>query len=110
MIIFFLEKLRKLFKSLGKLEDLIIDKLIILKNNSHHFSKVNIIKDENFENFNFQVSKKTNYPKKLVIILCFYYNEKKINILKKNIQQISSYNFSTDLKIKILSQKHKKIE
>ena len=99
MIIFFLEKLRKLFKSLGKFEDLIIDKLTILKNNSHHFSKVNIVKDENFENFNFQVSKKTNYPKKLVIILCFYYNEKKINILKKNIQLISSYNFSTDLNI-----------
>ena len=33
MIFFFLNKLRKLFKSLGKIENKIIDKLVLLEKN-----------------------------------------------------------------------------
>ena len=97
MITFFLEKLRKLLKSIGKLENNVIDKLVLLegKNNiKPGYYKINFQK---FTNFEYQIKQKKNYPKKLAIVICFYFNKKKINILKKTIHEISSYNFSTDL-------------
>ena len=48
-------------------------------------------------NLRSQFKQKNNYPKKLAIVVCFYFNPKKINILKKTLQEINSYNFKIDL-------------
>ena len=97
MIIFFLKKLRKLFKSIGKLENKVIDKLILIeKKNNNKFENF-FINSHNFLNLRSQFKQKNNYPKKLAIVVCFYFNPKKINILKKTLQEINSYNFKIDL-------------
>ncbi len=97
MNIFFLKKLRKLFKSIGKLENKIIDKLVLIEKKNNLKSNNYFIKSHNFTNFQSQLKQKKNYPKKLAIVVCFYFNQKKINILKKTIQEINSYNFKIDL-------------
>ena len=81
MIIFFLKKLRKLFKSIGKLENTTIDKLVLLEKKNLS-AKSYIINNKNFTNFKYNLSKK-NYPKKIAIVICFYFNKNNINILKK---------------------------
>ena len=99
MIIFFLKKLRKLFKSIGKLENKIVDELILIdKKNKHNAGKFSI-KDNDFKNLSIQLKRRKNYPKKLAVVVCFYFNPKKIDILKKTIQKINSYNFKIDLTI-----------
>ena len=84
MIIFFLKKLRKLFKSIGKLENKVIDKLILIEKKNNYKSQNFFINSNNFINFQSQYKQKNNYPKKLAIVVCFYFNQKKIKILKKN--------------------------
>lgn len=97
MFIFFLKKLRKLFRSLGKVESKIVDKLVQLEDTSKiKFNKA-LLKDSDFTNWSFILKQKKNYPKKLVIVICFYFNKKKINILKKTIKKISQYRFKIDL-------------
>lgn len=95
MLIFFLKKIRKLFKSIGKLEFFVIEKLIFLENSINNF----YLDDKYFKNFNFNYLKKKFFPKKLVIVICFFYNKKKIEHLKKNLDQISSYKFKKNLTI-----------
>ena len=71
---FFLEKLRKLFKSIGKLEFAIVDKLIFLKNSTNKFE----ISDNYFDDIESKILKKKFSPKKLVVVVCFFYNKKKL--------------------------------
>ena len=73
MFIFFLKKLRKLFRSLGKVESKIVDKLVQLEDTSKiKFNKA-LLKDSDFTNWSFILKQKKNYPKKLVIVICFYF-------------------------------------
>ena len=97
MIIFFLKKLRKLFKSIGKFENTIIDKLVLLDNPSKFSGKKLILKSDHFNNLHKKLNQKKNYPKKLVIVICFFYNKNKIKILKKTLDMINSYDFKIDL-------------
>ena len=97
MIIFFLKKLRKLFKSIGKLENKVIDKLILIEKKNNNKSENFFINSNNFSNFHTQFKQRNNYPKKLAIVVCFYFNSKKIKILRKTLQEINSYNFKIDL-------------
>lgn len=106
---FFLEKLRKLFKSIGKLEFAIVDKLIFLKNSTNKFE----ISDNYFDDIESKILKKKFSPKKLVVVVCFFYNKKKIINLKKTINQISSYKFKKELIIitnNIDTQQRKKLK
>ena len=52
MFIFFLKKLRKLFRSLGKIESKIIDKLIQLEDKSQIRNNKSLLNDSNFTNWN----------------------------------------------------------
>ena len=99
MIIFFLKKLRKLFKSIGKLENNIIDKLTLIEKKNNFNSKNLVVNIKKFLDFPAQLKRRDNYPKKLAIVLCFYFNSKKIEVLKKTIQKLYSYNFNIDLTI-----------
>ena len=78
MINFFFNKLRKLFKSIGKLENNIIDKLTLLEKEKNPSLKNYIIRNKIFADFNFQLRNKKNYPSKLAIVICFYFNQKKL--------------------------------
>lgn len=111
MINFFLNKLRKLFKSIGKLENNIIDKLTLLEKEKNPSLKNYIIRNKIFTDFNFQLKNKKNYPTKLAIVICFYFNQKKIEILRKTIREFKTYKFKIDLTLitNELSQKQKKI-
>ena len=51
MIIFFLKKLRKLFKSIGKFENSIIDKLVLLDNGIKYKSNQLVLKTSHFRSF-----------------------------------------------------------
>ena len=109
MIIFFLKKLRKLFKSIGKLENTTIDKLVLLEKKNLS-AKSYIINNKNFTNFKYNLSKK-NYPKKIAIVIFFYFNKNKINILKKTVKSITTFpfNFELTLLTNQLSKKQKNI-
>ena len=111
MIIFFLKKLRKLFKSIGKLENNIIDRLLLLEKKNKSKSKAFRIKSQDFTNFQYQLKQNKNFPKKLAIVICFYFNDKKINILRTTVREIISYNFKIDLTVitNNLSNKQRKI-
>jgi len=95
MLIFFLNKLRKLLKSIGKLEFVIIEKLIFIESCVNNFH----LNDKYFNNFDVNYKKKKFFPKKLIIVICFFYNKKKIENLKKTLNQISSYRFKKNLTI-----------
>ncbi len=95
MIIFFLEKLRRIFKSLGKLEEVLIDKITLIQ--KQKIKQKVAVNDQVFLDYNNNFKKKINYPQKMVIVVCFYYNSKKIEILKKTINEIYSYKFKIEL-------------
>ena len=60
MIILFFEKLRKLFRSLGKIEKKLIDKLVQLEKNPKIKLNTSIIKDHNFTNWGHLLKQKEN--------------------------------------------------
>jgi len=99
MIIFILEKIRKVLKSIGKLEFKIIDKLILLKNENKKYSSKSPLKYKDLENIETKLNKNQNFPKKLVIVICFYFKKNKLKILEKTISEISLYKFKNDIKI-----------
>lgn len=95
MIFSLLNRLRKILKSIGKLEFKIIERLIYLENRSNKQS----LNNNDFENLDYELEKKINHPKKLAVVVCFFFNSKKINILKKTIKKIDSYDFNTNITI-----------
>jgi hypothetical protein len=90
MYIFILEKIRKIFKSIGKLENKIIDNII---NKTDKIEKQFVLKDYHFK----KVLEKKYKPKKIAIVICFYFKKSRFKTLNKNILEIASYNFNTDL-------------
>ena len=64
MNIFFLKKLRKLFKSIGKLENKIIDKLVLIEKKNNLKSDNYFIKSHNFTNFQSQLKQKKKLSEK----------------------------------------------
>ena len=92
MYIFLLEKFRKIFKSIGKIEAKIIDNII------HRTDKAEnqfILKDYHFR----KVLEKEYEPRKIAIVICFYFRRGKLKTLNQNILEIASYNFNTDLTV-----------
>ena len=99
MTTFFLEKIRKLIKSIGKLEFNIIDQ-ITLKNNSNNLNNKKImLKDNHFEKIAYELNFKKNLPHKLVIVVCFFFNSKKLKILKKTLKNLSKLNFKKNITV-----------
>ena len=78
MIIFFLKKLRKLFKSIGKLENKVIDKLILIEKkiitNQGIFSLIVIIS----QIFVLNLNKKIIIQKNLQLLFAFILIQKKL--------------------------------
>ena len=92
MYVFLLEKFRKIFKSIGKIETKIIDNII---HRTDKTEKQYILKDYHFR----RVIEKEYEPRKLAIVICFYFRRGKLKTLNKNILEIASYNFNTDLTV-----------
>lgn len=107
MFIFFLNKLRKLLKSIGKLELVIIEKLVFIESSVNNFH----LDNKYFKNFDLNYTKKKFFPNKLTIVICFFYNKKKIENLKKTLSQISSYKFKKNITIvtNTLENSHRKV-
>ena len=111
MLIYFLNKLRKIFKSIGKKEHLINDLIIYLK-----FKKKNSNKKISNKIFKLLCEKKIKC--KPVAVVSFLYNEKKINNLEKvcdGLKKISNQiviyilvNKVSNSKIKLIKKKLKK--
>ncbi len=90
---FLLERLRRVFKSLGKYEYKILDKITLLENKK---IKIN---DSEFLNFEKNLKNSDFLPRKISIVICFYFNNKRIKNLKKICENINSYNFPKSLSI-----------
>ena len=99
MNIFILKKLRKLFKSLGKYEYKILDKITLLENKKQNKIKNIILDDNKFLQIEKNLSNPLFEPKKISIVICFHYNKKRIKNLIKICKNISSYRFSKDVSI-----------
>ena len=90
---FLLKKLRKVFKSLGKYEYKMLDKITLLEN-----KKINI--DEKFfSKFEKNIKSSSFFPKKMSIVICYHFNKKRIKNLKKICQNIDNYKFSKNVSI-----------
>ena len=98
-MIFFLEKFRKIVKSLGKLETKIIDKIILLKNEKKKRLKGYYLDDRIFEKVDEKIDKKENNPKKLIILICFFFNPKKFKTLEKTLINLNSLNLKKSITI-----------
>ena len=99
MTTFFLEKIRKLIKSIGKLEFNIIDQ-ITLKNNSNNLNNKKIVlKDNHFEKIAYELNLNKNLPHKLVIVVCFFFNSKKLKILKKTLKNLTELNIKKNITV-----------
>ena len=107
MYIYFLEKIRKLFKSLGKKEDAITEIISFerYKKINKHFS----LKEDNFN-----PGKEYNKSIKIFATIAFFYKKNKIKNLVtvcKNLEKISKKNeiyIVTNVSNKIMEKKFKK--
>ncbi len=97
MILYFLKRLRKLFKSIGKIEFRFIDKIVLLENNLIKTKFKLSLKDSHLVDFENQLENKNNFPKRMVILICFFFKDIKLNNLRKSINQISNYKFGKEL-------------
>ena len=91
----FLEIARKLFKSLGKYEYKILDKIIFLKSKNKYIH----INDNDILNIQRNLDNEKYHPKKIAITICFHFNKKKIKNLIKVCSQINEYAFSKHVTI-----------
>ena len=91
----FLEIIRKIFKSLGKYEYKILDKIIFINSKKKQI-KINDNEIINIEN---NLENKSYQPKKLAITICFHFNKKKIDNLIKVCSEIKEYKFPKDVTI-----------
>ena len=90
---FLLKRLRKIFKSLGKYEFKILDKITLLEN-----KKININEKE-FIDFEKNIKKSTFFLKKMSIVICFHFNKKRIKNLKIISKNINDYKFKKNVSI-----------
>ena len=89
---YLLNKIRKATKSIGKIENNIQDKITY---NLSKKQKSLTLKEKDFEN----IIRKKNVPKKIATVICFYFKEKRLSTLNKNILKISKYNFKKNITI-----------
>ena len=90
---FLLKKLRRIFKSLGKYEYKILDKITLLEN-----KQIKI--DENvFFELEKNLKKSSFIPKKISVVICFHFNKKRIKNLQKICANINNYKFSKRVSI-----------
>ena len=107
MYIYFLKKLRKLFKSLGKKEDKISEII--------SYEKFKKISTKYHYNKKFDPNKKVNKSIKIFATISFFHNKNKINnliVVCKNLEKISLKNeicIVTNKSDKFLEKKLKKI-
>lgn len=96
-MIFLLKKIRKLFKSLGKLEFWILDK-ITLALNIKEKKKLNYnLKNHIFDNIYEKICSKKNNPKKIIIVVCFYFNIKKIKVFDQTLVNLNLLNLNKEI-------------
>ena len=96
-MIFLLKKIRKLFKSLGKLEFWILDK-ITLATNIKEKKKLNYnLKNHIFDNIYEKICSKKNNPKKIIIVVCFYFNIKKIKVFDQTLVNLNLLNLNKEV-------------
>ena len=93
MFIFLLEKTRRLFKSLGKYEFNLIDKIILTKNKIVKKNTNIILNEINFQKINKYLVNNSSNSKKIAIVICFHFKSKKIKKLVKVCSNISNYDF-----------------
>ena len=89
MNIYLLNKIRKIFKSIGKYEYKILDKITLLEN------KKVIIKDKDFNS----LENKFNFPKKIAITICFHFKKNKIKNLVNSCSSIENCKFFKEVLI-----------
>ena len=111
MFVFLLEKARRLFKSLGKYEFDLIDKIILSINTSIKRNKNIILNEASFKKINKYSKNNSNNSRKLSIVICFHFKLKKIKKLLKVCSNISNYNFNNHITIitNNISKSQKKI-
>ena len=90
---FLLEKLRKIFKSLGKYEYNILDKITLLGN------KKKIIGNNLFLKFEKSLKKTSFLKKKILIVICFHFNNNRIKNLEQICENINNYKLSKKILI-----------
>jgi hypothetical protein len=94
-MIFFLEKLRRLFKSLGKYEFKVLDKITLLESNVTNLA----FNDDKFLDLEKNIKNKAYKPKKIAVVICFHHNKKRINNLNRICKIIKDYKFSKNISI-----------
>ena len=99
MFVLLLEKARRLFKSLGKYEFDLIDKIILTKNKSIKKNRNIILNEPSFKKINKYSKNSSNNSKRLAIVICFHYKLKKIKKLITVCSNISKYNFNYHITI-----------
>jgi hypothetical protein len=99
IIIFILKKLRKIFKSLGKYEDKFIKKIIVEENKIYNQNK--IINNYKYSEILKNLNNNKFFPKKIAIVICFYFNKKSINDLIITCKNIK--NFENKINITIIT-------
>ena len=101
--IFFLSKLRKLFKSLGKKEKKVLNKIKYLQWKSRSDCG-NLVWDENINEK--EVNNSEHLPKKMAICISFFYDHKKIDILKQICKECK--NFAKEFDVTIITNEQNK--
>ena len=97
IILFNLEKLRKISKSLGKYQDYFRKKIIIEQNKNINRKK--FIRNYDFSDLLKNLDNDKFLPKKIAIVICFYFNKKNINELTKTCRNLKNLGKKIDVTI-----------
>ena len=97
IILFNLEKLRKISKSLGNYQDYFRKKIIIEQNKN--ISQKKFIRNYDFNDLVKNLDNNKFLPKKIAIVICFYFNKKNINELTKTCKNLKNLGKKIDVTI-----------
>lgn len=97
IILFNLEKLRKISKSLGKYQYFFRKKIIIEQNKNINCKKFN--RNYDFSNLVKDLNNDKFLPKKIAIVVCFYFKKKNINQLIKTCKNLKNLGQKIDVTI-----------
>lgn len=97
IILFNLEKLRKISKSLGKYQDYFKKKIIIEQNKNINRKK--FVSNYSFNDLAKNLDNNKFLPKKIAIVICFYFNKKNINELTKTCKNLKNLGKKIDVTI-----------
>ena len=90
---FFLKRLRRIFKSLGKYEYKILDKITLSET-----EKITV-DDKEFSEYEKNIKSSAFFPKKMSVVICFHFNKKRIKNLQTICANINNYKFSKNISI-----------